>query len=399
VSALIEVEDSVSPIRVLHVLPDLARGGGQGTVLELVRASDRSLVTFEVAALGLPDDLGDAFTREGILPVILDHRPGRLPVTVAKLTRLVRRRRVDVLHVHSGPDRKIGQTAALLTGTPVVSHLHSAWKHQGVMLPDDATALRRLVGQVRGRGRDFVERRTVRTHIAVSDEVASFHAAFAHAPIVTVTNGVPVGRFTSLDNGRRAVERAQKLGVDPGAPVLMCVGRLAAGKGQDTLVDMLPDLPGTLVLVGDGEERAALEHRARELGVRDRLTLLGSRDDVPELLALADVFVFASESEGLPLSVLEAMATGLPIVAMSLPGFDRVVVNGENGFVVEQGDTIEFIQRVRTLLENRDVASRIGQVARRTVSDRYDARVTADRVTAIYQTLACGRRAGARNTS
>ena len=142
------------------------------------------------------------------------------------------------------------------------------------------------------------------------------------------------------------------------------VGRLAEGKGQDVLVEMAPDLPGTLVLVGDGPMRAELEGAARAGGTSDRVVFLGDRDDVPELLAVADVFVFASESEGLPLAVLEAMAAGLPVVAMTLPGLVPLVHDGENGYLVAQSDRAAFVARLGDVLADGG-SSRLGRAARR----------------------------------
>jgi glycosyltransferase involved in cell wall biosynthesis len=387
------------PIRVLHLLPDLVRGGGQQLVYELVRTQDRDRTAVSVAALSPPDEMAAAFTTAGAAPIDLGHRPGRAPLTIARVTRLLRRERVDVLHVHSGPDRKIGQAAALVSGVPVVAHLHSPWKHRGVMQPDRAGAVRRALGVVRGRARDAIENRTVKAYIAVSPEVAEFQAPFVDAPLTVVRNGVSLARFPhpAFDHARRK-ERRRRLGLPVEGPILIMVGRLAAGKGQDVLLAMTADLPGTLVLVGDGPMRAELEGRARAGGTSDRVVFLGDRDDVPELLSVADVFVFASQSEGLPLAVLEAMAAGLPVVAMTLPGLVPLVHDGENGYLVAQGDGAAFVGRVGDVLADGG-SSRLGRVARDTVAADFGVDAMVRQVTEVYEEVVAAQRGGARNTS
>jgi glycosyltransferase involved in cell wall biosynthesis len=163
---------------------------------------------------------------------------------------------------------------------------------------------------------------------------------------------------------------------------------LAEGKGQDELISMLRALPdAVLVLVGDGPQRAVLERLAHSVEVRGRVRFLGERDDIHELLPLADCFALASHSEGLPLSVLEAAACGLPVVAYDLPGLRAVITDGHDGLLVPQRDQPAFAASVRALLADGALRARLAQSARHTAVSRFDVRAMARRTESVYDVV------------
>ena len=119
-----------------------------------------------------------------------------------------------------------------------------------------------------------------------------------------------------------------------------------------------------LHLVGDGPDRAAVERLAAELGLRDAARLLGTRADVPELLATAHCVLLASDYEGCPLSVLEAMAAGVPVVATAVGGVPEIVADGETGLLTPRGDAQALARALETVLADRDLATRLGAEGR-----------------------------------
>lgn len=370
--------------RVLHLMPDLARGGGQAVVLELAAHADRTRFEIYVARLQPPDDMGPAFEDVGVKPIRLIHGGDGVVAAAFELSRHLRLHDIDLVHVHSDADRKVGHLAALLSGRPVVGHLHSPWPHLQPMHAEDAGALARRWSRAKARLRRQLESRVVRHYLAAGDEVAAFHVGRLDAPIAIVRNGIDTVRFAPPSEEERLQARAQ-LGLGADELVFVCVGRLAAGKGQDELIMVMPELPsGVLLLAGDGEERSELEELARRCGVEDRVVFLGDRDDVATVLAAADMFLLASVSEGLPLSVLEAMACRLPVVAYDLPGLHSLIASGRDGLLVPLRDRSSLAAAVRDLAENGDKRAAMGRAGRTVVVDRFDSEMMARNAETTY---------------
>jgi glycosyltransferase involved in cell wall biosynthesis len=138
------------------------------------------------------------------------------------------------------------------------------------------------------------------------------------------------------------------------------------------------------LVVGDGELKAELEQQAAVGGLSERIVFAGSRTDIPDVLAAMDVFVMPSLWEGGPITVLEAMAMARPVVATRVGMVPEVLIDGENGFIVQPGDTDALINTVRRLLDAPDVARSVGGKARETILAGFSRELMVDRVDAIY---------------
>jgi glycosyltransferase involved in cell wall biosynthesis len=175
---------------------------------------------------------------------------------------------------------------------------------------------------------------------------------------------------------------------DAERPIVLAVGRLDAQKGHAYLLAAAADIPDALfVFVGEGRERSALEAQARALGVAERVRFLGHRDDVPDLLAACDVFVLPSRYEGLPLSVLEAMAAARPVVATAIEGTDEIVRHGETGLLVPPAAPSALAEAIRAVLADRALATRMGQAGRARVGREFSMSRMIDEVTGVYDEL------------
>jgi glycosyltransferase involved in cell wall biosynthesis len=144
------------------------------------------------------------------------------------------------------------------------------------------------------------------------------------------------------------------------------------------------------VLVGDGSERASLEAQAARLGIGDRVIFLGYRDDVAELLASCDLLVLPSLYEGLPLSVLEAMAAGKPVVATSVGGTPEAVLDGETGFLVPSRDPTALVRAIQRLLKDACLRRKMGMAGRRRVQRNFSPTQMVAGVTQMYEKLLDG---------
>jgi glycosyltransferase involved in cell wall biosynthesis len=344
------------PRVILHLLPTLALGGGQALVLRTAAAGDRQRFRHIVCHVRRPDEMSPAFLARGILTHCLDVRgPSSQPAAMARLFRLVAREKVDLVHTNNTlPDLRFGLTAAAAFRLPAVNTLHT---EEVIGAPDGAAA------RLQQRLLDAAARRALKRAVAVSPAARQAwlprKAAMGRAPddVAVVTPGVE--RPSAGESDRAQARRC--LGLRDEQPVLIHVGRLVASKGQRTLIDLLPSLLAqwpdlVLLLVGDGPDREALRAAAAAASLDGAARFLGSRGDVPDLLAAADLFVFPSLTEGFGLAPLEALASGVPVVAFDLPTLRRFVLPHQTGALVPRGDAAALARAVEALLA--DPASR-----------------------------------------
>jgi len=232
--------------------------------------------------------------------------------------------------------------------------------------------------------------RRVSRFVAVSDEVrASILSQLGPIAdrIRTIPNGVDPERFRR-DGDRFALRR--ELGVDRDAPLILTVGRLTEQKGHRYLLEATASVLHThrdlhLLLVGEGELRDALARQAEESGIAAHVHFLGVRDDVPSLLASADLFVLPSLWEGLSVALLEAMVSGMPIVATDVSGTRQAMVPGETGLVVPPRDAGALAGAIDRLLSDPVQAHAVGRSARDRAAKSFGARAQAAAYLDLYR--------------
>ena len=358
---------------VAHILSSLGLGGQERVALDLAKGQLRA--GFRVTALSLapaPDGpLGDEFRAAGARVNRVERpRPGVNPGLFLRLTRWLRRHDVDLAHTHNRMALIYGAPAAFLARAAVVHTKH---------------------GNNPGGGSElFAARlaaRCVDAFVAVSPEtaaVARSRGEVALARLQVIPNGIELSRFHPEPSAGDRV-RAE-LAIDKGAFVMGTVGRLAAEKEQALLLRALAPLLGSLahlVVAGDGPLRTALSELAAALGVSPYVHFLGARGDVPDVLNALDAFVLSSSTEGLPLVVPEAMATGLPVVSTRVGGIPTVIDDGETGYLVPAGDEEALRRRLALLKADRELGRACGRRARAVALARF----SAERMVRDYLTL------------
>ena len=361
--------------RVLHLLPDLAIGGGVTIVLHHVRHADRQRFTIMVASLGGDDTARPRFVECGVEPLEFDLSGDGLAITVARVVHAIHREGIDLLHVHSDTDRRVGELAAFLTRTPIVSHLHAEWVHLGPHLPEGAGPLRRVKGHVAGWARDRLEHTTTARYVADSAAIMPRFAPLVRRPITPIRQAVPLEEIDAARARGCDTALRDELDIPPAAPVLLTVARMVDGKGHDDLVTVLRRVvrrhPEVVhVLVGDGPRRRAIEAAMDDARLTEHVRVLGNRADVPALLTLGTIFVFPSVTESFGIAVLEAMAAGMPVVAYRLPAFETFTVAGTTAVLVPVGEADALAEGVEALLSDPARAGALGQAGRRVVEER-----------------------------
>jgi glycosyltransferase involved in cell wall biosynthesis len=281
--------------------------------------------------------------------------PWRDAAGLLELVRLLRRERPDILHANSSKAGVLGRLAAAAAGVPIRIFTVHGWAfaaHSG--------AASRLY-----RWADRLVRplTTVTICVAEHERGAGLAAGTcSEARTIVIPNAIDVRSAPPARRNRKLLR-------------VVAVGRLKAPKDFLTLVRAVAALPPEsceLLIVGEGPDRARLETEIDRLGVAQRVRLAGERSDVPELLADADVFVLSSASEGMPISVLEAMAAGLPVVASRVGGLPELVPDGEAGLLVAPGDTEGLAEALRRLIADPQLRRRLGDAGHAQVRERFD---------------------------
>jgi len=393
VTVLAAAPATTRPLRVVHLIDTLRPGGAERLVVTTVKHLDPRCFRPAVVALGEPLDLAPALAEIGV-PVAcvgvrspLDWRHG-----VVHLAAVLRRLRPDVLHTHLRLSNVYGRVAAVLAGVPrVVTSLHHLdYTHW------PARTLRARAWRAVDR---YSAHRVNRGFVAVSHAVATdYRHHFGLRDVQVIHNYIEVEPFRRLAAGR--AEARRRLGLRDDELVVLNVARLAAEKGQRHLMDAVALLqrrhPSVrLIFVGDGPERQALQTQADALGIARAVVLAGVQTDVNPFLAAADVFAFPSVGEGLGIALMEAMATGLPVVASRADGIVEVVEDGVDGLLVAPGDPVPLAEALGRLAGDPALRRRLGEAARGTIASRFSARVGVPRLEAVYTQLVHA--AGARN--
>ncbi len=290
-----------------------------------------------------------------------------------RLVRLFRRERFDMVHVHTPVAALVGRLAARRAGVPrIVYTAHGFYFHE--RMPAARRGLFIALEWLAGRATDVLF-----TQSAEDAEAARRLHLCRGGVVEAIGNGVDPARFRpGADPAARAALR-RALDTDPDAVVVMTVGRLVAEKGYPELFRAMAEVDAVLWVVGErleSDHAAAIDRAIAAVESDPRLSarvrLLGYREDVPALLAAADVFVLASHREGMPRSIIEAMMAGLPVVATDIRGAREEVVAEETGLIVPVADPGALARALGRLAADADLRARFGAAGRRRAEELYD---------------------------
>ncbi len=361
------------PLRVLHVVENLDVGGLERVVVDLVRGARACEPA--VACLGDGGALADDVRGAGHPLRALARRRGVDWFLLPRLVRLARRHGARVVHCHNRGPLVYGAPAARLAGgARVVFTAHGArtagrphaarWRRLGLL---DAVVCVSADAARIATGAGGVDPRIV--HV--------------------IPNGIDVTRFDApVDRG----ETRRRLGIPATAVVAGIVARLTRAKAHDVLLDAFERVASRradawLLVVGDGELRNAVEERVRAMDARERVVLAGERRDVPAVLAAMDVFVLSSVTEGLAVTLLEAMAARRPVVATRVGGNAEVVVDGETGRLVRPSDPVALADAMLEVMARPPAAEAMGRAGRARVEARFSTRAMVDAYERLYASL------------
>jgi glycosyltransferase involved in cell wall biosynthesis len=356
------VKETSRPLRVAHVVGQMRVGGMEKLLIEFARHADRATVEPLFVSLGARGPICHELESLGCNVITLHRGEGFRPSALLRLAAIFRGLHVDVVHTHNLRPLIYGAPAARLARARAVVHT----RH----------------GQQFGATRAEILRlrwasRLVDWMICVSEDSRRLAAStgIAWEKLRVVHNGIDVEHF-------------QYSGPCAGGPIVS-VGRLSPEKGVDQLLRAMAivskeDASLRLEIAGDGPSRGALGSLVEELNLTGQVSFLGEVDDVASLLQRAAVFVLPSLTEGISLTLLEAMSQGLPVVATRVGGSPEVVVHGETGLLVDPASPEQLASAILRLHRESGRARVMGLAARERVTQDFDARRMVREYQAIY---------------
>ncbi|QWV91842.1 glycosyltransferase family 4 protein [Geomonas oryzisoli] len=348
---------------ILYLIESSETGGAENIFAQLVNGVDRRRYTPHVALL-YPGPLYDRLVADGWSPVLVDTRPGALDCRLLLgIFRLVRRLDIQLVHSHLFTTNVYASALRSLTGVPVISTFHGVVD----VSPDDrCSRLKWLVINGFSSSVVFVseglQREFVRAGLASSRKS------------VVIYNGVDFSRFQTLPPKGEARGR---LGIGDGAYVILCVGDLRPAKGYRDALEATAVIRATvpealLVIAGTKTELyPELLALCDELKIRECVRFLGYRDDVADLFAASDVYLSCSLSEGFSLTVVEAMAAGVPVVATRSGGPEEIVVDGTTGLLVDVAEPAQMAGAILSYRNDPAHGRRVAAAAQRDAGERF----------------------------
>lgn len=347
----------INPIRkisVLQVLYSLKVGGSEKLAFEISSHLDRSQFNPSVCALDLSGDLTQDLDREKIHYNVLCRQGLELDI-LRRLYRLIKTNRVDIVHTHHFTQLFFAALPARLAGARIIHTEHECFSYM------ESAFTRAMIKPLSSLCHGMT---------VVGPEVAGYFVRTIGIPrkrVLIIPNGVDITKFTS---DRSTVRH--ELGIAEHEMVIGTVGRLEPEKDQKTLLEafrLVREVQpmARLVIAGSGGMAQELQSYARRIGIAEYTSFLGTRRDVPRLLSGMDIFVLSSVREGLPISLIEAMAARKPVVASDIGSVRDLVRHDENGLLAVPGDIAAFSRSLLRLIESSHLRERMGDAGRLTV--------------------------------
>ncbi len=352
-------------IHVLHVVDSLRVGGLENGVVNMINALDDSMFRSSICCLKSTGELQSRLRDPGVKVFELHQKPG--DHLFIKLAKILRGERVNILHSNNWGVFFDSVVGARLVGARLIVHcVHGLYAEDIAKMKLRRRLLQRFL--------------SLGTHklYAVADYLRDYYIRVVGVParrISTIYNGVDVETYMARSQEVRRQEKA-KLGFSPREILIGSVGTLYWVKDPQTLLTAAAMLlkkrdDVSFLWVGDGHLKNKLQVRAKELGIERKVLYLGVRDDIPNILTALDIFVLPSIIEGLSYSILEAMASSLPVVATDVGGNSELIKNGENGYLIPPKKPEILADVLFRLVSDEKLRESLGKSARQRVQEKF----------------------------
>jgi glycosyltransferase involved in cell wall biosynthesis len=371
-------------INVVHLIPSIGFGGGaENMVYHLFRTIDRERFHLTLMYWGHHEDLAEPVRATGAEVIKLPLKKIVSPGSVLKIASILRRTRAQVLHTHFMDADWLGFWAARLTGVPMMLDVHS------FPFPERRRHAYRYRLMSPGIRKIVCVSHTVKDHV-------SRQTGIADKRFKVIYNGIDVQGFDRRAAQSDPAALRREFGFGPQDIVVGNVSRLIPDKGHEHLLRAMPAVMAAhprvkLLIVGDGVLRDELHRLAEMLGIGGRVVFAGKRHDVPELLGMMDVFVFPTFNEAFGICVLEAMASGKPIIATDDAAIPEIIRHGTEGWLIPPGNAARITEGLLKFLSDGTLMRPMALAARARVES-----FSVDAMTRGYEELYSGIAGGSR---
>ncbi len=344
-------------------------------IQNLCRSLDRRRFNVMVCCLDKKGDYADELEKEGFkVHLCPKTRIGGEYTRALGVGSLLRRERIDVLHSHNTAAFLDGFVGARIAGTPVFVHTDHVRK-----FPDKQ---RYMVAE---RIASYFVDQIVAVSERVKEDLVRYEG-ISPGKISIIYNGTA---FSPPDDPGVDASVREELGIGAEEQVVGCIARLRKQKGYELFLAaaarVLEQMPNVkFLIVGDGEEHKRLVSLAAQLGIGSNVRFAGARTDIERLISVFSVFLLTSHYEGMPICLLESLASGVPVVSTAVGGVPEVIEDGVSGFLVDSREAGKIAEKVVELLRNRDLRERMGREGRRAYESRFTVREMADQYEELY---------------
>ena len=373
-------EHLFSGIKVLHLISSGGLFGAERMVLNLV-AKNEGVVSF-VGALNNQHNPHLEIIKEaqdlGLNTVVFDSR-GKFDFgTIGAIRKFIIENKIDIVHTHNYKSDLIGVFAAKLSGVKWVA------THHGWIGTDPKLKIYENIDS-------FVLKRAQKIVLVSSRMKEIFmQKGMKKDRLELIDNGIPIEKF---DQQSRAVTIRPSMGIGTEDCAIVIVGRLSKEKGHEVFLKAAAEVVKMdscasnvkFIIVGDGPLREELEQQARDLNLSGYVIFTGIREDMPAIYAACDIMVNASFTEGLPMTILEAMASRLPIIATDVGAVGEVIKNQENGILLQAGDEHQLALKMIELIQDKDKRQRFAEKAYQDVCARFSDTSMASKYKQVYE--------------
>lgn len=372
-------------VKVLHIITHLPIGGAQDNTLITVEKMSKEI--FDVSLMCGPGGewVERALSIKGVRIIFIKELIRKIHfiydlIVLAKIYSIMRKEKFIIVHTHSSKPGFAGRIAAKLAGVPIVIHTIHGFPFHDFMHP----IVRKFFIFIERVLSKFSDRLIT---VSLLNREKAIHLKLAQPEkFINIYSGISFEKFQkSVDH----YEKKKELGILQGEKIVGMVGRLSKQKAPQYFIQAMPSVLKRVtnvrfLIVGDGELKSKVIRLSNKLGVREKVTFLGFREDIPEILEILDVFVLPSLWEGLGRSLTEAMVMGCPVVATRVEGVPELVVEGETGILVQPKDTDGLAGGIVEFITDSDKAGKMGQAAREKVLHDFSAEQMVNRIEKLY---------------